>query len=301
MDRFEAMRLFTRIVELESFTKAAADLDLPRATVTHSIKQLEARLGVRLLQRTTRHVSATLDGKAYYARCVRLMADLEEAETAFDANASSPKGLLRVDFHGTLAMHFLMPHLPQFLQRYPGIELEIGMGDRTVDLVREGIDCVLRVGHPPESSLVARKVASLTQVTCASPAYLQQHGLPRTPDELESMGHQAVNFFSASSGKRWPFDFMVDGELRSLMLPGRVSVNSAEAYHRCCADGLGLIQAPRYHIAQFLETGLLCEVLAEFRPPPMPVSVIYPHHRQLSRRVRVLVDWVADLMGRESS
>lgn len=296
MDRFDAMRLFTRIVELGSFTKAANDLNLPRATVTHVIQQLEKRLGVRLLQRTTRHVSATLDGNAYYARCIQLMADLEEAETAFDTSSASPKGRLRVDFHGTLAMHFVLPQLPQFLALYPDIELEIGMGDRAVDLVREGIDCVLRVGQLKESSLVARQVASLSQVTCAGSAYLEKMGTPQTLEDLQR--HQAVNFFSSVSGKILPFEFLAGGKHESVLMKGRVAVNTAEAYVRCCIDNLGLIQVPRYHVEQYLADGRLREVLPQLRPAPMPVSIMYPHHRQLSRRVRVLVDWVADLMSR---
>ena len=296
MDRFDAMRLFTRIVELSSFTKAANDLQLPRATVTHTIQQMEARLGVRLLQRTTRHVSATLDGNAYYARCIQLMADLEETESAFGASASNPKGKVRVDLHGSLAMHFVLPHLPQFLAMYPDIELEIGVGDRVVDLVREGIDCVLRAGELPDSSLVARKIAVLPQVTCASAAYLQRCGIPQSIADLT--GHRAVNFFSSASGKILPFDFLVDGAEQSVMLKGQVAVNNAEAYMSCCEGGLGLIQVPRYHVERDLAEGVLQEVLADFRPAPMPVSILYPHQRQLSRRVRVLVDWMADLMSR---
>jgi LysR family transcriptional regulator for bpeEF and oprC len=299
MDRFDAMRLFTRIVDLGSFTKAGDDLQVPRATVTHTIKQLEARLGVRLLQRTTRHVSATLDGNAYYARCIQLMADLEETETAFSANASSPKGKLRIDLHGSLAMHFVLPHLPEFLAMYPEIELEIGMGDRAVDLVREGIDCVLRAGELRDSSLVGRKVAALPQVTCASAAYLERCGVPASIADLAQQGHYAVNFFSSLTGKILPFDFLVNGAPQSVMVQGRrVAVNNAEAYVHCCLGGLGLIQVPRYHIAKYLAEGTLVEVLADFRPAPMPVSILYPHQRQLSRRVRVLVDWMADLMGR---
>lgn len=298
MDRFDAMRLFTRIVELGSFTKAGNDLQVPRATVTHTIKQLEARLGVRLLQRTTRHVSATPDGNAYYARCVQIMADLEETETAFGASAFNPKGKLRVDMHGSLALHFVLPHLPGFLAMYPDIELEIGMGDRVVDLVREGIDCVLRAGELPDSSLVARTVAALPQVTCASPDYLRRFGMPESIAALKA--HHAVNFFSSVSGKILPFDFLVDGVAQSVMVKGqRVAVNNAEAYVSCCTGGLGLIQVPRYHVERQLADGTLQEVLADFRPAPMPVSILYPHQRQLSRRVRVLVDWIADLMGRE--
>ena len=295
MDRLDAMRLFTRIVELESFSRAADALQLPAATATHTIKQLEARLGVRLLQRTTRHVSATPDGQAYYQRCVRILADVDETEAAFGASGAPPRGKLRVDLQGTLARHFVLPRLSEFLSRYPDIELDIGTGDRLVDLVREGVDCVLRGGELRDSSMVARRVASLEQVTCASAAYLDKHGTPRTLDELAR--HRAVNFFSTATGKLFPFDFMVDGAARSVTLPGAVSVGNAEAYVLCCANDLGLIQLPRYHVAAQLRDGSFREVLGEWRPPAMPVSVLYPHQRQLSPRVRVFVDWLADVMS----
>jgi DNA-binding transcriptional LysR family regulator len=296
MDRFSSMQLFTRIVELGSFTKAADDLGLPRATVTHAVQQLEKRLGVRLLQRTTRHVSPTQDGAAYYERCLRLLTDLEEAESAFVNTGSKPRGKLRVDLHGTLAKHFLLPVIGQFFERYPDIELEIGMGDRLVDLVREGVDCVLRVGELAESSMVGRRVALLEQVTCASREYLDKHGTPNTLEALR--GHRAVNFLSSRTGKALPFDFIVDGAPRQVQLKGSVAVTDADAYKACCAAHLGFIQVPRYHLAAQLEAGTLVEVLAQFRPEPMPVSVLYPHHRQLSPRVRVFVDWVADTMSR---
>ena len=295
MDRFDAMRIFTRIVELRSFTQAAHDLGYPKATVTHAIKQLETRLHVRLLQRTTRQVTPTLDGEAYYQRCVRLLADLEETESVFTSVAQQPAGKLRIDMHSTLGMHFVMPVLDRFCARYPLIELEIGMGDRLVDLVREGVDCVLRVGELGDSSMVARRVALLEQITCASTAYLAAHGTPRTLAELD--GHRAVNFFSAQTGKVWPFDFKVDGQRHSVALPGTVSVNNADAYHACCRAGLGLIQAPRYHLQQALATGELVEVLSAMRPDPLPVSVLYPHQRQLSPRVRVFADWLASLFA----
>ena len=295
MDRFDAMRLFTRIVELRSFTQAAHDLGYPKATVTHAIKQLEARLRVRLLQRTTRQVTPTPDGEAYYQRCVRLLADLEETEAVFSSAMQQPAGKLRVDLHATLAMHFVLPVLDRFCARYPLIELEIGMGDRLVDLVREGVDCVLRVGELGDSSMVARRVALLEQMTCASPAYLAAHGTPQNLAQLD--GHRAVNFFSAQTGKVWPFDFKVDGRRHSVALPGTVSVNNADAYHACCRAGLGLIQAPRYHLEQALATGELVEVLSAMRPDPLPVSVLYPHQRQLSPRVRVFADWVASLFA----
>lgn len=295
MDRFDSMRVFVRIVELKSFTRAADDLQLPRATVTHAIQQLEKRLGVRLLHRTTRQVSATLDGEAYFQRCVRLLADVEEAESVFSQSAATPKGKLRVDLQGTLGMHFLLPHIGDFFARYPDIELEIGMGDRLVDLVREGVDCVLRAGEPRESSMVGRRVALLGQVTCASKSYLERHGTPRTLDELRA--HRAVNYASAA-GKILPFEFLVGGEQRTMQLRGSATVSHADAYVACCEAGLGFAQLPRYHVEQQLADGTLCEVLGKHRPAAMPVSILYPHHRQLSPRVRVFVDWVADQMRR---
>ena len=300
MDRFNAMRIFTRIVELESFSKAAEDLQIPAATATYTIKQLEARLGVRLLQRTTRHVSTTLDGQAYYQRCVRILADVEETEAGFGNSGVAPRGKLRVDLQGTLAQHYVLPRLKEFFTRYPDIELEIGMGDRLVDLVRDGVDCVLRVGELRDSSMVGRRVASLQQVTCASAAYFEQYGTPQTLDDLLTQGHRAVNFVSSSTGKMFPFDFIVDGEERSIALPGNVSVASAEAYAACCTHDLGLVQAPHYHLAGQLRSGALREVLAQWRPRPMPVSVLYPHQRQLSPRVRVFVDWLSDVMSAAS-
>ena len=210
MDRFDTMRLFVRIVERRSFTLAASDLDLPRSTVTQAIKRLETRLGVRLLQRTTRHVSPTLDGEAYHRRCVAILAEVEDAEGAFlDAR---PTGLLRVDMHGTLARTFVLPDLPDFLARYPGLRVHIGEGDRWVDLVREGVDCVLRVGDLADSSMVGRRIAMLEEVTCASPAYLERHGVPQTPDDLD--GHLAIGFLSTATGSTLPLEFVDSGNVR---------------------------------------------------------------------------------------
>lgn len=296
MDRFHAMRLFTRIVELGSFTRAAEDLQLPRATVTHALQQLEKRLGTRLLHRTTRHVSATPDGEAYYERCTRLLADIEEAETAFTGQGARPRGKLRVDLQGTLARHYLLPRIGEFFARYPEIELEIGMGDRMVDLVREGVDCVLRGGELRDSSMVARRVALLRQVTCASSGYLEAHGVPKTLEDLRA--HRAVNFLSARTGKPLPFEFTVEGAVRNVQLKGMVAVNDADAYAACCAAHMGLIQAPRYHFERELKDRRLREVLAKWPPPPLPVSVLYPHSRQLSPRVRAFVDWVAQAMAK---
>lgn len=295
MDKFESMRIFTRIVELKSFTRAAEDLRYPKSTVTNAIKQMEARLHVRLLHRTTRLVTPTLDGEAYYARCARLLADLEEAESVFTEATANPSGLLRIDMHGTLARHFVLPNLNQFCARYPNIYLQIGMGDRLVDLVRESVDCVLRVGELQDSSMIARRLAALEQVTVASPAYLKEFGEPKTIEELAH--HRAVNFFSSQTGKYYPFEFKVNNEVRQIDINGKISVNNADAYVACCRSGFGLIQAPRYGMEAFIAAGELREVLAEYRPDPAKVSVLYPHREQLSQRVRVFVDWLVEIFG----
>ena len=214
MDRFDAMRVFTRVVERRSFTLAADDLGLPRSTVTDVVKRLEVRLGVRLLERTTRQVRPTLDGEAYHQRCLSLIADLEEAEAAF--GGTKPKGLLRVDVHGTLARHFVMPRLPDFLAEYPGIELYMSEGDRLVDLIREGIDCVLRVGELQDSDMIARRVAMLEEITCAGPAYVDRFGQPASVDALDS--HIMVGFHSSGAGALLPLEFVVDRTVREVKL-----------------------------------------------------------------------------------
>ncbi|GGF13639.1 LysR family transcriptional regulator [Aliidongia dinghuensis] len=297
MDRFDAMRVFARIVERRSFTQAAADLGLPRSTLTEAVQQLEARLGARLLQRTTRHVAPTLDGEAYYQRCLAILADIEEAEAGF--RDVKPRGLLRVDVHGTLARHFMLPALPTFLAQYPELELHIGEGDRLVDLVREGIDCVLRAGDPRDSSMVARRIALLDEVTCASPDYLARFGTPATPDALD--GHRMVGFVSSATGSPLPLSFRINGAQKPVVLPATVSVTAAETFVLAAKQGLGLIQVPRYHVERELDAGTLVPILEAFPSEPMPVSLLYPHSRQLSPRVRVFIDWLIREFARHST
>jgi DNA-binding transcriptional LysR family regulator len=291
MDRFQEMQVFIRIAERGSFTRAADDLQIPRATVTNLMKRMEARLGTRLLERTTRAVRLTHDGEAFYRRCVRLVADLEEAEGSFRNVA--PKGLLRVNVQGTLAKHFVVPALPGFVAQYPGIELHIGEDDRLVDLVREGIDCVLRAGTLQDSSMIGRRVALMAQVTVASPAYLAQFGEPSTLQALAD--HRAVNYISGGSGRALPLEFTVDGEVIEMQLPSIVSVTGADLYTGAAVAGLGVVQVPRYRVSGELSAGTLRIVLGDFPPPPMPVSVLYPHNRQLSSRVRVFAQWLRDI------
>ena len=297
MDRFNAMLVFTRIVELGGFAKAADSLQMPRASVTVLIKQLEAHVGVQLLHRTTRQVSPTLDGAAYYQRCVRLLADLEESEGLF--RGSQPKGTLRVEMPAAVGRLVVFPALPEFTGRYPQIDLEIGLNDRPVDLIREGVDCVIRGGLTVDDSLVARPLVQMDQMTCASPDYLRAHGVPQSLDDLN--GHRMIEYFSSASGKRYGLEFQLGDDVRLINLPKQVSVNSAEGYLAACVAGYGLVQTPRYHVAQQVREGSLQEVLSDCLPPRLALTALYPPHRQLSPRVRVFVDWLVDLCSRPDS
>jgi DNA-binding transcriptional LysR family regulator len=289
MDRIDAMRVFARVVERGSFVRAAEDLRLPASTATDAVKQLEARLGVRLLQRTTRQVRATLDGEAYYQRCLSILDDIEEAENAF--RGARPRGPLRVDVQGTQARRFIVPALPRFFAAYPELELFLGDGDRFVDLVREGIDCVLRAGEPRESDLIARRIAILPETTVASAEYVGRFGMPRQWDTLD--GHRMIGFRSSATGGVLPLEFMVNGVRRAVALPCVLSVNGADTYRAAALHGLGLIQVPRYSVEEDLADGTLVECLPDTPPSPTSVYVLYPHSRQLSLRVRVFIDWVA--------
>jgi DNA-binding transcriptional LysR family regulator len=284
------MRLFVRIVERRSFTVAAQDIGVPRSTVTQVVKQLEERLGVRLLQRTT------LDGEAYARRCVAILAEIENAEGAF--GGAKPKGVLRIEVQGTIARHFLVPELPDFLAQYPDLEIIMSEGERWVDVVREGIDCVLRYGHLADSDMIARRVAVLDRMTCAAPAYLARFGTPAGIDDLE--GHRMVGLRSLTTGQLAPLQFAVGDRYRKITLPAPVSVTGTESYLATALLGIGIFQVPRFHAERHLASGELVQILAENLPPSMPVSLLYPPSRQLSPRVRVFVDWTVKCFGNDA-
>jgi DNA-binding transcriptional LysR family regulator len=289
MDRIESMRVFARVVERGSFVRAAEDLEVPASTATDAVKQLESRLGVQLLHRTTRHVRVTPDGDAYYRRCLSILDDIEEAESAF--RGGRPRGLLRVDVQGSQARRFILPALPKLFADYPDLQLFLSEGDRFVDLVREGFDCVLRAGEPKDSDLIARRVAVLPEVTAASAGYVARFGIPRGWDALD--GHLMVGFHSSATGGVLPLEFMVKGARRTVALPSILSVNGADTYRAAALEGLGLIQVPRYSVEQDLKAGVLVECLPDTPPSSTSVYVLYPRSRQLSLRVRVFIDWIA--------
>jgi LysR family transcriptional regulator, regulator for bpeEF and oprC len=296
MDRLHAMQVFTRVVDTNSFTKAADTLELPRAFVTTIIQNLESYLGVRLMHRTTRRLSVTPDGAAYYERCVRILSDIEETEFSMQNGNQKPRGKLRVDAPGAIGRTIVIPALADFQASYPDIELQLGLSDRPVDLVQESVECALRVGALPDSTLVARRIGLFECITCASPQYLESSGVPGSLDELAQ--HNAVNYFSSRTGRNVHWVFLVDGGEVEVKMSSTVSVNDVDAYVTCAVEGFGLIQPPLFMVLPHLRAGTLSEVLPGWKLLPMPLSVVYPASRPLSKKARVFVDWIAEVFDR---
>ena len=297
MDRIDLFRTFARVVECASFTRAADTLGMPRSSVSAAVIELEARVGARLLHRTTRKVSPTQDGAAFYERCLRLIADVEETEGLFRQTSVGPTGKLRVDVPGRIGRLIIAPALPEFLDRHPQLDIELRVTDRSVNLVEESVDCVLRVGPLSDSGLIARKIGDLPLINVASPAYLAQHGTPDAPDDLGV--HLAVNYASPSTGRVEDWEWVENGEVHMMPVRGRVTVNSAEAYIACCLAGLGLIQIPAYDVKRHIDAGELVEVMPDYRAEPMPMTLLYPHRQHLSRRLQVFADWLEQLLRRD--
>lgn len=293
MDRFDLFRIFVQVMDSASFSRAAEVSGMSRSSVSMAVQELEARLGVRLLHRTTRRVVPTQEGHAFYDRCRRLLEELDEAEALFQT-ARAPAGQLRVDVPGRIGRLIVAPRLPEFLDRYPKIDVTLGVTDRAIDLLDEGADCVLRVGTLADSEMIARSVGELPIITVASPAYLAVHGTPRTPDDLHT--HVAVNYASPTTGRIEPFEWTEAGTLKTRPLPGRVTVNGAEAYIACCLAGLGLIQVPAYDVRDHLSAGELVELMPDYRSAPMPMTLVFPQRRHLPRRTQVFADWLFDVM-----
>ncbi|OON60523.1 LysR family transcriptional regulator [Massilia sp. KIM] len=295
MNKLQAMEVFVQVVDCGSFTKAADALQLPKATVSTLIQSLETTLSAKLLHRTTRQVTVTSDGAAYYERCVRILSDVRDAEESLSRHRLSPSGRLRVDAPTGLSSEILLPALPQFFERYPDITMELGSTDRPVDLVEEGVDCAVRGGELYDPNLIARRVGVVNFVTCASPAYVERYGLPQHPHELER--HRCVNYFSSKTGKVYNWEFNRNGERIELALPGVIALNDSNAYVQAGLSGLGIINMTDYLLTQYLATGRLVRLLPDWRSDPLPIHVVYPQNRHLSAKVRVFVEWVSELFA----
>lgn len=295
MNKLQAMEVFIQVVDAGGFTRAAENMQLPKATVSTLIQSLETSLSVKLLNRTTRHVSITSDGAAYYERCVRILSDVREAEESLSRTRLSPSGRLRVDAPTALASELLIPALPDFFARYPDIVLELGCSDRPVDLVEEGVDCAVRGGELGDLNLIARRVGQLHFMTCASPGYLAQHGTPTHPNDLTA--HRGVNFFSAKTGKTFEWDFTRDGERIQIAMNCHIALNDSNAYTAAGLAGLGVIQMTHFMLEPLKQQGKMIELLEDWHSDPLPIHVIYPPNRHLSAKVRVFVEWVADMFS----
>ncbi|WP_201192524.1 LysR family transcriptional regulator [Pseudomonas fluorescens] len=294
MDRFTAMHVFVRVVEVQSFRKAAETLSLPPSTITRVIKDLEAHLGIQLLQRTTRRLNLTADGRQYYEHCRHILGEL----TAFEAtikNAGTVKGKLRIDITSSFARLYILPNIDDFQNKYPGIELTITSSDRTIDLIQEGVDCVIRSGIPQDStSLVAVQIANFDWVVCGSPSYFEKYGQPQSIKDLEH--HCSVGYLMSRTGRTMEWDFLVEGQIQSFRLAERIVVNDTDAYVICGLKGMGLIRAASYIVLPHIQSGRLKQVLSGYGGPSVPLCVMYSQSRHLSQPVRAFIDWAKNIM-----
>lgn len=298
MDRFDAMRAFARVVETGSFTKAADTLHMSRTSVTQLVQQLEARLRVRLLNRTTRKVNVTADGAAYYERVLRLLADLDDAETSLSSASSVPGGRLRVDVPSPLARMILIPALPAFHARYPEIQLDLGVSDRMVDIIDEKVDCVVRGGELTDQSLMARRIGDLPLGVYASPRYLERAGSPSHPSELENTHHCVVGFLGSRLGN----PIAMQRHEESIKVQGRyvLSTDDGNSYLAAGLAGLGVLWLPDYMARDHLASGELIALFEDWRLDPMPLYLAYPPNRHVSAKLRVFINWIAELMAQHS-
>jgi DNA-binding transcriptional LysR family regulator len=298
MDKLQAMQVFARVVEAGTFTRAADSLALPKPTVTRLVQTLEAHLQTKLLNRTTRRVTVTADGAAYYDRAVRLLGEVEELESSMSKAKANPRGRLRIDVAAAVGQLLLIPALPDFYARYPDIQIDLGVSDRPVDLIGENVDCVLRGGELTDQSLVARRVGEFHTLVSAAPAYLERHGVPTHPHALEDDDHVVVNYFSHRTGRIHPFTFFKEGERIEVTGRHRLSVNDSNANLAAGLAGLGIIRTSTFMAQPHIAAGSLQPLLLDWCADTIPIHVVYPPNRHLSAKLRVFVDWVADLFSR---
>lgn len=294
MNKLDLLKTFVRVTELSSFTQAGESLGLPRSTASEQIRVLEDLVGARLFHRTTRKVQPTQDGAALYERSKELLSNMDELEGLFRRDGAVLAGRLRVDMPTVMARKLVMPQLAAFVAAHPQIEVEISSTDRRVDLVRDGFDCVLRVGEVPDASLVARSLGKLPMVNCASPAYLAAFGLPHTLADLAT--HRLVHYVPVLGARPDGFEYVADGAVQRLPMSGAVTVNNTDTYEAAALGGLGIIQAPLTGSREYLARGELVEILPDYVAAPMEVSLLYAHRRHLPQRARVFMDWLAELV-----
>ena len=297
MDKFSAMQAFVRVVEAGTFTKAADSMTLPKATVTRLIQDLEKDLDTKLLNRTTRKVTVTVDGAAYYEQASRLLDEVQELESSMSRAKASPRGKLKVDIPSSLGLAVIIPALPDFHARYPDIQLELGVSDRQVDIMAENVDCVIRAGEITDQSLVARRIGEFYLMVCASPAYLKRHGVPQHPRELDQK-HHSIRYVSPRSGKLCTINMHKDGEVVEVGGRHHLSVNDSNAGVTAALAGLGVLHTLPFMVQHHISSGALEPLFAGWCTETIPIHIVYPPNRHLSNKVRVFVDWIAELFAR---
>jgi DNA-binding transcriptional LysR family regulator len=287
------MRIFVKVAELQSFSRTAETLNLPKATVSTSIQNLESLVETKLLNRTTRQVHLTSAGATFLERCKDILSDLEETESMFKTDSSQIKGKIRIDMATSLAKNFFIPLLPQFIEKYPGIEIEVSGTDRRVDVIRENIDCVIR-GGKTEPGLAEKEIGLVTIVNVASPSYIKKFGKPKTIEDLKN--HKLVYFSPVLGAKPEGFEYFDGDKRREVKMAGAITVNNIDSYKAALLAGLGIGQNPLVGIANELKSGALVEILPNFRPEPSMAKLVYQERRMLSKRVRVCIDWLEPLL-----
>lgn len=297
MDQLTAIRTFIRIVESGSITKAAASLGMPKSTASKLLADLEFHLGTKLLLRSTRSITVTPEGSAYYEQVSQVVGRLDDADLSLRESSSDPKGRVRVDVHSSMAISILIPALGDFRDKYPDIQLVIGISDRPVGLIEEGVDCVVRLGRLPDTTLIAKTIYEDRLVTCASPNYLAAYGTPETPDDLASK-HILLGYFSALTGTRWPLTFQ-HGTQTLEIEPGGPITNDSAGLAEMVAQGLGIGQIYHSTVTDYIAAGALIPILADWTMATAPISILYAPSKTLNLRTRLFIDWLSShLKGR---
>ncbi|MFM2485720.1 LysR family transcriptional regulator [Celerinatantimonas yamalensis] len=293
MDKFEAMQRFVLVAQFGSFTKAADALGLPKSSISSAIQGLESELGTRLFHRSTRNITLTQDGEIYLPQCQTLLAELDALGSQFQRNPNDVRGILRVDMPSRFASTVVIPHLADFFEKYPNIHLKISCADYRVDMIKEGIDCVIRVGILDDSSLIARPLTQYKSLNCVSPSYIKKFGIPRSLNELAN--HKLIEYSHSLGNLDAQFEYMEDKKVKQQSMPSSLAVNGTDAYLNACLAGLGIAQIPVIGAQDFIKEGLLISVLPQFEAEPMPVSLLYSSRRQPTKRLTVFMDWLQSI------
>ncbi|SAL05316.1 LysR family transcriptional regulator [Caballeronia calidae] len=296
MNKLHAMQIFARVVDVNSFTKAADTLQVARSVVTRAVQELEEHVGVRLINRTTRKLHLTEEGCQYYESVIRILKAVEESESLHKAGVANPKGTLRIDVQTSIAKCVIVPHLHEFRDLYPGIDLIVGTGDRIVDLIEEGVDCAIRVGTLGDSGMIGKQIGVFQRITVASPAYLERQGIPLSIDDL--VNHRVVHYTAGKSPRPPMFDFLTDAGPESVRMMSSIQVNDSDTYVALAKAGFGMIQPARFSVANELRAGNLIEILPQNPVPQKPVSLVYPHREKLAPKLRAFLSWSTALFER---